>query len=58
MANTASGGLETLLPTIGSTGDVHPVIELGNALQKRGHKAFRGCVGCFNQVAIHVFSSL
>jgi len=27
-----------LLPTIGSAGDVHPVIELGIALKKRGHR--------------------
>jgi len=39
MANTAFESLEILLPTIGSAGDVHPVIELGNALFKRGHKA-------------------
>ena len=39
MANAASEGLEILLPTIGSAGDVHPVLELGTALQKRGHKA-------------------
>ncbi len=31
--------LDILLPTIGSAGDVHPVIELGTALQKRGHRA-------------------
>jgi len=40
MANTlASEGLDILLPTIGSAGDVHPVIELATALQERGHKA-------------------
>src|SRR6516162_6590052 len=33
------GNLEILLPTIGSAGDVHPVIELGSALKKRGHRA-------------------
>jgi len=33
------GTLEILLPTIGSAGDVHPVIELGTALRKRGHGA-------------------
>ena len=31
--------LDILLPTIGSAGDVHPVIELGTALQRRGHRA-------------------
>src|SRR5215469_9771521 len=31
------GRLDILLPTIGSAGDVHPVIELGTALRKRGH---------------------
>ena len=31
--------LELLLPTIGSAGDVHPVIALGLALQRRGHQA-------------------
>ena len=31
--------LDVLLPTIGSAGDVHPVIALGIALQKRGHRA-------------------
>src|SRR5215469_13278967 len=42
MANAfsiCSGTLEILLPTIGSAGDVHPVIELGTALKKRGHSA-------------------
>jgi UDP:flavonoid glycosyltransferase YjiC (YdhE family) len=29
--------LRILLPTIGSSGDVHPVIELGRALKARGH---------------------
>jgi rhamnosyltransferase subunit B len=33
------GNLDILLPTIGSAGDVHPVIELGNALKRRGHRA-------------------
>jgi UDP:flavonoid glycosyltransferase YjiC (YdhE family) len=28
-----------LLPTIGSAGDVHPVVALGIALQRRGHRA-------------------
>jgi len=31
--------LKLLLPTIGSAGDVHPVIALGLALQQRGHRA-------------------
>src|SRR5258706_2525285 len=31
--------MNVLLPTLGSAGDVHPVIELGLALQKRGHRA-------------------
>jgi UDP:flavonoid glycosyltransferase YjiC (YdhE family) len=31
--------LQVLLPTIGSAGDVHPMIELGLALQARGHAA-------------------
>ncbi len=31
--------LKVLLPTIGSAGDVHPVIALGVALQGRGHRA-------------------
>jgi rhamnosyltransferase subunit B len=31
--------LTILLPTIGSAGDVHPLIELGTALKKRGHHA-------------------
>jgi rhamnosyltransferase subunit B len=30
--------LRILLPTIGSSGDVHPVIELGRALLGRGHR--------------------
>jgi rhamnosyltransferase subunit B len=29
--------LRILLPTIGSSGDVHPIIELGRALKARGH---------------------
>jgi len=33
------GNLDILLPTIGSAGDVHPVIELGSALKERGHHA-------------------
>jgi len=42
MRNTfpaSTGTLDILLPTIGSAGDVHPVIELGTALKKRGHSA-------------------
>lgn len=31
--------LKVILPTIGSAGDVHPVIALGLALQRRGHRA-------------------
>jgi UDP:flavonoid glycosyltransferase YjiC (YdhE family) len=31
--------LDILLPTIGSAGDVHPVIALGTALRERGHHA-------------------
>lgn len=31
--------LHVLLPTLGSSGDVHPVIALGLALQARGHQA-------------------
>jgi rhamnosyltransferase subunit B len=31
--------LKILLPTLGSAGDVHPVIALGLALQARGHRA-------------------
>jgi len=30
--------LRILLPTIGSSGDVHPIIELGRALRSRGHR--------------------
>jgi len=33
-----AGYLDILLPTIGSAGDVYPVIELGTALQERGHR--------------------
>jgi rhamnosyltransferase subunit B len=36
MVNTT---LNVLLPTIGSAGDVHPIIGLGLALQARGHRA-------------------
>ena len=35
----ATKRLKLLLPTIGSAGDVHPVIALGLALQRRGHRA-------------------
>lgn len=31
--------LDVLLPALGSAGDVHPMIELGIALKKRGHQA-------------------
>ena len=31
--------LHVLLPTIGSAGDVHPILELGCALVRRGHQA-------------------
>jgi rhamnosyltransferase subunit B len=31
--------LKVLLPTIGSAGDVHPVLALGIGLQRRGHRA-------------------
>lgn len=31
--------LKVLLPTIGSAGDVHPIIALASALQARGHRA-------------------
>jgi rhamnosyltransferase subunit B len=31
--------LKVLLPTIGSAGDVHPVVALGIALERRGHRA-------------------
>jgi UDP:flavonoid glycosyltransferase YjiC (YdhE family) len=33
------GPLDILLPTIGSAGDVHPVIELGMEFKRRGHQA-------------------
>src|SRR5208337_4386644 len=33
----SSMALRILLPTIGSSGDVHPVIGLGRALRARGH---------------------
>jgi len=38
VANHAES-LDILLPTLGSAGDVHPPIELGLALRKRGHRA-------------------
>ena len=31
--------LRVLLPTLGSAGDIHPMIALGLALQNRGHSA-------------------
>ena len=31
--------LDVLLPTIGSAGDVHPIIDLGIGLKQRGHRA-------------------
>jgi rhamnosyltransferase subunit B len=31
--------LDVILPTVGSAGDVHPVVALGIALQSRGHRA-------------------
>ncbi len=34
-----ANALNILLPTIGSAGDVHPIIALGSALQRRGHRA-------------------
>jgi rhamnosyltransferase subunit B len=34
-----TGSLNVLLPTVGSAGDVHPVIALGLGLQQRGHRA-------------------
>jgi rhamnosyltransferase subunit B len=36
---TATPRLKVLLPTVGSAGDVHPVVALGLALQARGHRA-------------------
>jgi rhamnosyltransferase subunit B len=41
VSGTPSGpwSLNVLLPTIGSAGDVHPVVALGLALQARGHRA-------------------
>ena len=33
------GGLHVLLPTLGSAGDVFPLMDLGIALQQRGHRA-------------------
>jgi len=39
MSDVASRLLHVLLPTIGSAGDVHPVIGLGVALRTRGHRA-------------------
>ena len=34
-----TGSLKLLLPTIGSAGDVHPVLALAMAFQSRGHRA-------------------
>jgi len=31
--------MKVLLPTIGSAGDVHPIVALGIALERRGHRA-------------------
>ena len=39
MAVRAANRLDVLLPTIGSAGDVHPVVALGLGLTKRGHRA-------------------
>ena len=36
---TGARPLHVLLPTLGSAGDVHPVIALGVALRQRGHRA-------------------
>jgi rhamnosyltransferase subunit B len=38
-ANAGTNSLDVLLPTVGSAGDVHPVIALGLALKARGHRA-------------------
>jgi rhamnosyltransferase subunit B len=35
----AGGPLHVLLPTLGSAGDVHPMVALGLALRARGHRA-------------------
>ena len=40
--------LDILLASIGSSGDLHPVIELGRALRARGH--------CVALVANEIFS--
>jgi rhamnosyltransferase subunit B len=37
--NPVATPLNILLPTIGSAGDVHPMVALGIALQQRGHRA-------------------
>jgi len=37
-SSASEGPLDVLLPTIGSAGDVHPVIGLGIGLKKRGHR--------------------
>src|SRR5689334_421313 len=38
-SSASEGPLDVLLPTIGSAGDVHPVIEVGIGLKRRGHRA-------------------
>jgi rhamnosyltransferase subunit B len=39
MGTNINSRLKVLLPTLGSAGDVHPVIALGIGLQARGHQA-------------------
>jgi UDP:flavonoid glycosyltransferase YjiC (YdhE family) len=39
LSPSPGGPLDILLPTIGSAGDVHPVIELGMEFKRRGHQA-------------------
>lgn len=39
-AKTASPPLKILMPTLGSAGDVHPVVGVGRALQARGHEVY------------------
>lgn len=46
-----SGRLHVLLPTIGSAGDVLPVLALGKALQQRGHQATVVTNEIFEQLA-------
>ena len=38
MTSTVPAPLHVLLPTIGSSGDVHPFVGLGQALLRRGHR--------------------